>query len=304
MRAPFACLLVAACLAAGGLSPHGAAAQPVARFLGHHVWVADLAGFGEFSGLHMRDGRGFVSVTDTGRLARGVLDRDSDGRIVAVRLLSFERLRGPDGAVLRGLRADAEAVARAPDGRLFIAFEQDHSILTWPPGAEVPVPLPVPKAFARLRPNLGIEALALDATGTLLAIPELPPEAESEADSGPGHPVYRLRAGVWDADLSLSRDPFYLPVGADFGPDGGLYLLERSYLPIVGYRSRVRRFDMVDGVPGAGRVILETARGDHGNLEGLAVWADPQGAIVLTMISDTNRNLEMPVEWVEYRLPR
>ncbi len=75
----------------------------------------------------------------------------------------------------------------------------------------------------------------------------------------------------------------FLIVGADIGPDGRLYMLERDFAGI-GFRSRIRRFDL-DG--GNEETMLETGLRTHDNLEGISVWQDAQG-LRLTLISDDN----------------
>ncbi len=303
MRALLALSLLAACAAGGASLPaDGARADDAgaAVFVGRHVWRSDLPEFGEFSGLHMTDGRGFVTVTDNGRIGRGSLQRDGAGRITAVRLDAFEPLRNAAGEPLRNDDADAESVVVARDGRIFVAFERDHRVKVYDRLGGPGQALPRHPDFARLRNNLGIEAMAMDANGTIYATPEMPPRGWSAGD----HPVYRFRDGAWDDRLRITRTMLYLPVGAAFGPDGAFYLLERNFVPVLGFSSRVRRFAIGEDAITGGEVVLETPRGRYGNLEGLAVWRDGQGALVLTMISDDNRNPAMPTEWVEYRIGR
>ena len=48
--------------------------------------------------------------------------------------------------------------------------------------------------------------------------------------------------------------------------------------------------------------LLETPTGTHENLEGLAVWRDPEGRLRLTMVADDNFNLFLRNQIVEYRL--
>lgn len=304
MRVLLAVVLLAACTGGAAVPPGAVHADSTesagAVFHGSFVWRSDRRGFGEFSGLHMPDGRRFVTVTDTGSIGHGVLERDRDGRIAAVRLDTLARLVNAEGAPLRGEQADAESVTIGADGRIYVAFERNHRVLVYPPDGGAATALPTHRDFANLRNNLGIEAMAMDRSGVLYATPEMPPRGWS----GPDHPVYRFRDGQWDSALSIQRDSFFLPVGAAFGPDGLLYLLERNYLPGIGFRSRVRRFQVGEAAITGGAVVFESPRGRYGNLEGLAVWRDQQGDLMLTMISDDNRSPAMPTQWVEYRLTR
>ena len=95
----------------------------------------------------------------------------------------------------------------------------------------------------------------------------------------------------------LARDGFAV-TGADLGPDGRLYVLERNFTGL-GFRSRLRRVNM-DG--SEEEILLTTPTGTHDNLEGVAIWADDQG-LRATMISDDNFRFFQRTEVVDYRLP-
>jgi hypothetical protein len=114
--------------------------------------------------------------------------------------------------------------------------------------------------------------------------------------------VYRRIPGEdWTQAFTMPVDPEFAPVGADFGPDGKLYLLERAIYPF-GFYSRVRVMTVeMEGVSGI-ETVLQTRLGTHGNLEGLSVWQDPAGQIRLTMVSDDNYLPFMRSQLVEYVL--
>jgi hypothetical protein len=77
--------------------------------------------------------------------------------------------------------------------------------------------------------------------------------------------------------FTIERRGEFLPVGADFGPDGLFYLLERRFLGIFGLQSRVRRFAIDGDTIGAEETLLETRPWTHDNLEGISVWRDADG---------------------------
>jgi hypothetical protein len=115
-------------------------------------------------------------------------------------------------------------------------------------------------------------------------------------------PVYRYRAGKWDQTLTLPRTKGFDPVGADFGPDGRFYLLERGFHGILGFSNRVRSFALGSNAFTDERLEMQSAAGTHDNLEGIAVWQDKHGDIRLTMISDDNFFWAQRSEIVEYRV--
>ncbi|HRO10371.1 esterase-like activity of phytase family protein [Amaricoccus sp.] len=246
------------------------------------VWTASDPRFGGYSGLALApDGRSFLAISDRGSWARGEIER-TDGRIDAVRLTGIGDLHEISGAPVGDQAFDAEGLAVDAEGRAFVSFEAFHRVRRYDdidgPAANVPSH----PDFRGLQLNSGLEALAIDANGTLHAIPE-----RSGAWERP-FPVYRLRGGKWDRTLSLRRDGTFLVVDADFGPDGNLYLLERDFGWLKGFATRVRRF--TPGPDGFGDevTLLETSFGALDNMEGISTWRDEEGRIRVTLISDDN----------------
>ena len=115
--------------------------------------------------------------------------------------------------------------------------------------------------------------------------------------------MFRWTGTDWEQPFSIPRRDAFVPVGADFGPDGFFYLLERDFTGIFGFRSRVRRFRFAAGAVTDEETLLTTSAGTHGNLEGLSVWRDAAGAIRLTLVADDNFFALLVTEFVEYRLP-
>ena len=154
---------------------------------------------------------------------------------------------------------------------------------------------PSPRDFRGMAGNEGLEAMAVDKAGVVYALPE------RATLRGKAFAVFRLRKGVWDMPFALTAVGGFVPVGADFGPDGQLYVLQRDFLGIRGFATRVVRMDVAGD--GAAVEVLVTPPGRHDNLEGIAVWRDAAGAIRLTMISDDNFHFLQQTEIVDYRLP-
>jgi hypothetical protein len=260
------------------------------------VWDEPDPRFGGYSGLALQpDGRSFLAISDKGTWARGTLAR-KDGRIDAAQLTAMGDLHEISGDPLGGTDYDAEGLAVDAKGRAFVSFESFHRVRRYDeidgPAADVPAH----PDFRDLQLNSGLEALAIHPDGTLYAIPE-----RSGAWERP-FPVHRLRDGRWDRRLRLRRDGTFLVAGADFGPDGRLYLLERDFRWLRGFSTRVRRFDLGAGGFGAETLLLQTPFGALDNMEGISVWRDRAGRTRVTLISDDNFFALQRTVIVEYLL--
>ena len=279
--------LVAGC---GAVAPVGAA--PSVDYLGRFTWRGTGEDFGGFSGLELTaDGTQFWAVSDGGTLWSGDLARNGD-TITGVKVTSQRRLRTSRGEPVKGRIADAEGLALSPDGGLFVSFEGLARVAGYPDPDGPATRIPRPREFDGMQRNSSLEALAIGPDGTLYTMPERSGRADLP------FPVYAFDGTRWSVPFSLPRRGPFLPVGADIGPDGLFYLLERDFTGL-GFRSRVRRFDMTGG---SEETLLETGTGTHDNLEGISVWRDAGGAIRLTLVSDDNYKFFQTTEFVEYRV--
>ncbi|MGA0541032.1 esterase-like activity of phytase family protein [Neotabrizicola sp. VNH66] len=288
--------LTAALLAVG--LQGGASPFVPAGFVSSYAWKSDDPRFGGFSGVELsEDGRQIVVLSDRGTWTRGTVSRDGLGRITGVELEPMQELRATGDAPLKKSRSDSEGIAMAPDGTLYVSFEGVARVLRYDRFGGPAVNLPDAKAFALMPKNASLEALAVDASGALWTLPE------DTRDKTQDFPFYRFDGERWTQPFSLPRRGPYLPVGADFGPDGRLYILERAFYGLGGFASRVRALRLTTDGIAAEEVVVETPAGAHDNLEGLSVWQDETGAIRLTMVSDDNHQFFLRNEIVEYRLP-
>lgn len=224
--------------------------------------------------------RRFLALSDRGWLVELRLD----AALVAV----------PVGRVDRGVGRgrDAEALIATADGDgWWIAFERDHRLhrVGADPAGTVVQTVRLP-GVAQLTANAGVEALARLADGSLLAI--------AEGGAGGTVPVWHLAAdGTLLAQSRLPVGDGFRPVDAIGLPDGGFLLLERRYLPILGFASRLRlwppafRAALAAGAPlSYGQPVVAVGRLPPANWEGMALTADrgrPDRAI-LTLVSDDN----------------
>lgn len=266
-----------------------------AVFLGDYAWDLPQDWFGGVSGLELSDdGRQMVAITDRARVVTAELHRQ-DNRITSVTPGRWFRLRAQNGKPLIGSTVDSEGLAIAADGSLFISFERIHRVSQYRTPSEPSRGLHRPTAFRDLPFNGGFEALAIDSSGQLFAVPE-----KHRTDQGE-IPLFRWQNGRWSQPYVLGTDGRFLPVGADFGPDGRFYLLERGF-NLFGFRSRVRSWRLTETAAQDERCELQTDTGTHDNLEGIAAWRDGRGQLRLTMIADDNFFFLQRTELVEYAL--
>jgi hypothetical protein len=273
---PLRLLLLSAALAAGAQL---AQAEPRLTRLAQIELRVEQPWFGGLSGLEVApDGRSLWMVTDRGYLLSAPLRRGASGQGLRLGPVTAHRLKDGTGKRLPRLDRDAEGLAIAPDGTAYISFEHHHRVARVNLATGRTHPLPSDPAFESFAENAGLEALATDAAGRPLALSETP--------KGASLPIHRFKGGAWQLLGSLPRRGAFLPVGADMGPDGRLYLLERTLSPL-GFRSRIRRFDPADPA-GTEETLWSTFPGQRDNLEGLTAWRDGAGRTRLILVSDDN----------------
>ena len=276
-------------LLAGCGQVFGETAAPGVTEVGRFLWTDPDKEFGGLSGIDLSpDGRTFTAVSDRGTLWQGTVERK--GQVVSGMTVAHKaRLHD---ARNRPLDGDSEGLALSPDGTIYISFEGPARVLAYDTPDGAATALPHPREFNTMERNGALEALAIGPDGALYTMPERSGQARRP------FPVYRFRDGRWSVAFSIARTDTFVPVGADIGPDGLFYLLERDFTGI-GFRSRVRRFDMTGG---QAQTLFQTATNTYDNLEGLAVWRDTTGAIRLTMVSDDNFKFFQQTQIVEYRV--
>lgn len=280
-------------LSFGGLGTVNASGKPRAKLLSVTKWQISEPWFGGFSGIEVSDdGSRFIAISDRTRVVEGRFNR-MQGELDSISLLRVARLRGAKGEKLSGAKADSEGLAEIGQGKFVVSFEDDDRLEVFSSPEYRGQPLPRSPAFRGMARNGAFEALAVDVEGHLYAMPEA---ALGRSDR---IMVFRLKSGRWTQFTQLPRSEWFQPVGADFGPDGRLYLLERGFNG-WSFSSRVRRFDFQDGRFFNEVELMRSGALKHDNLEGLAVWRDSEGRIRLTMVSDDNFRFLQTTEFVEY----
>jgi hypothetical protein len=238
--------------------------------------ASDLRSFGGLSAIEMPPGGSVATVlSDRGAAFLITLNR-ADGTY------DIATTKQPKP------RRDSEGLAQS-DAHMYYSYEGPAEV--W---RDDKTQLPAHPDFATYSLNGSLEALAATPDGTLYALPE------RSGNMATPFSIYRFRGGIWEISGTLPRRGPFLPTGADIGPDGLLYILERAFTPL-GFRSRIRRVD--PNAPQAeDETILRTGLGVHDNLEGIALWQSASGATCLSMVSDDNFLAIQRMELVEYAL--
>lgn len=265
-----------------------------AQYLGSYVWNMDKPWFGGWSGIDLSaDGQRMTVISDRSYIMTARIGRNGD-QITAIQTGPTHHLRASTGKFLGSRTGDSEGLAVGRNGRIYISFEGVARVAQYAKPSSPAIALTRPEAFREFSVNRALEALALDRKGQLYAIPEL------SGDNGE-IPVYVLKNNSWSTGFVLNGGGGYLPVGADFGPDGRFYLLERNW-NIFGFRTRLRRWTLVGGQPQQEELLVDTRTGTHDNLEGVSIWRDTQGRTRITMIADDNFMFFQRTELVEYAI--
>ncbi len=255
--------------------------------------------FGGLSGLRVSaDGKRLLAISDKGRWVEARLRYGRAGRLTGLDRAKIGRLRGPDGGRLGRRERDSETLAMLPDGRMAVGFEGTPRIWIYPPSktpfARRPTVLAIPRGLRFAASNTGLEALAVLASGRILAL------AENLAASQPygysAHAGWLRTKGRWTA-LAYDRVGAYRPTGAASLPPGtkyagGVVVIERAFFLFSGFAIRVMLLPSGAIKPGSllrpqHLATLSTPL-TADNFEGVSVRRGPRGETLIYLISDDN----------------
>jgi hypothetical protein len=249
--------------------------------------------FGGLSGIEMDSQGRFFAVSDQGAIVSGSLGLNEAGDLMGLSNLRIGLLRNEKGEPLESkLMADAEDIARLADGRYAISFEQRHRIWIYDLARDgaLAAAKAGPAAPQDMGDNEGLEALMQARDGDLIA------GREFKKDHSTPTEIYKIPlAGgkVVTGSAEVTRD--YALVSLRFLPDGDLVALERFFLPIIGNRAVLRRYDaagLKDTSPVLAGPELASLRAPLAvdNFEGLAVVPRADGGARIYILSDDNFN--------------
>lgn len=243
--------------------------------------------FGGISGMLVdRDFR-LTAISDTGMWVTARLLIEGD-RLIGISGLDLLAIRDGAGQQLaRGFMADAESLARLPDGRLLVGFERWARLRAFAAPGAPGLYFQAPPGVEQLAANEGMEALTLLADGRLLVI-------EEGLDSALPRHAWLGGAPGWTG-LRYRAEQGFRPTDAAGLPDGGALVLERSFSLFGGFAGRIMHLPASQlGAAGPGTTLQprELARlappllAD--NFEAIAVAPRASGGVWVFVASDDN----------------
>ncbi len=264
------------------------------EFRGGLVLESPTKEFGGISSLRVgADGQRFVAVSDKGQWLRGrIVYRGTTP--IAIADAEMAPMLGPDGRPLRA-RGWYDTESLADDGdTLYVGIERVHRIVRFNFGKDGllsrGVPVPVPPAFRALPNNASLECLVMAPKGgplggTLIAVSERGLDANGNIQGF-------LVGGATRGTFSWKRSDGFDVSDCAVAPGGKLLVLERRFSWTSGIAMRIRSVPLAAIKPNATVDGTELVTADLGyqidNMEGLSVHRAPDGALVLTLISDDN----------------
>jgi hypothetical protein len=266
------------------------------------VWDEPFDGFGGYSALIIDpDGVGFIAGSDRQHYLTGRLERDPNGHITQINDVTYWPVRLGKNSNVTRFQGDLEGLTRMADGRIGMAFENYARIQIMEAPGEIPRSVHKWDVFAGVFGNEVFEAIATLPDGTVLAV------FEHDHQRGQGGRQTYMTTPAYHYDGENLTGPSRFPVtkgydvsGADLGPDGCLYVLERHYGLLSGFQFQLIRMDPYDWQ--AGRTLLYRSKPMHlGNAEGISVWQN-KATLTATLITDdgfpptaATRIIELPL---------
>jgi hypothetical protein len=259
------------------------------EFRGGLVLTSAHRDFGGLSALHVAaNGGDFVAVTDRGQWLRGrIVYRGAAP--VAIADAAMAPMLGANGRPLKSRGwYDTESLA-VDGGTFYVGIERVNQIVRFDYAKDGLIArghaLPVPPKLKELPKNQGLECLAkTPAGGPLIAISERGLDANGN--------IGGFLIGAVNGAFALKRSDDFDVTDCTMAPNGQLLVLERHFSWTRGVAMRIRSVPLGAIKPGATvdgvELISADKRYQIDNMEGVALHRTPDGALVLTLVSDDN----------------
>ena len=226
-------------------------------------------------------GEKFVTISDRGKYFEGTFNRNLLGSINNLTVLKTGSLLNSSGKALSGRNTDSESLTTTQTEGFYISFESNDRIMFHKNLDSPGEFLPKHSDFKRFDKNKGLEAIASNSKGEIHAIPEAPPEGDSN------YPIYKLVNNKWTIFSRFTQSNSFLVTDAVFLPDNNLLLLERDYNWGLGFKMQLRILTFDANTITGQNIIFSLDSGLH-NYEGISIWQDKTEHYYITLISDNN----------------
>ncbi len=255
-------------------------------FIGAWELRSDNEHFGGISGVIALPDNRFLAISDAGTLIGfGLSGSTIDRTFIAA-------LPGAFGPNINYRERDSEAMAYDPaSGRIWVSYEQRHSIRRFPPSVsrvDGLLRLPGTEGWKR---NQGVEAMARLSDGRFVLFAEGSAEETIPAMLYSGDP---LEQGSTRRDFRYLPPGGYKPTDATPLPDGRLLVLHRRIAIPNGFSAKIGIVDPAD-ISGGNTVKPQIIAALASpllvdNLEGITTTQD-DGRTIIWLMSDNNFNI-------------
>jgi hypothetical protein len=257
-------------------------------------WSDPRKTFGGYSALIVDpDGTGFIAGSDRQHYLTGTLTRDGAGRITGASDVTHWPVRLGKITQTTRFQGDLEGLTRLSDGRIGMAFENFARIQIMDAPGEIPKGVHKWDVFEDVFGNELFEAIATLPDDTLLALFQ-------RGDTRGQTPAYHYDGTDFTGPAPFPVTPGFDVSGADTGPDGCLYILERRYGLFTGFQFQLIRMNAADWT--APRALLYRSKPmSLGNAEGVSIWQNG-ATLTATLITDNGFPPMQPTRLIELPL--
>lgn len=269
-----------------------------------YTWAGNLPGFGGYSGLIISsNGQDMLTSSDRGHFITAGIKRRPAGQIEGIEVQFQTPLLLHTGIQTDQFQSDLEGLAPLSNGTIALSFESYTRLQIMQPITGTTMQLPrSTHPWNQFEPQFN--NLAFEAITALPARTDIPTQrilAVMEKGTTPSiTDAYIYDGALWQGPTPFPRSPGYEVTGADLGPDGCLYILERNYGVFSGFQFQLLRMNPEDW--DAKRTVLYRSKPMNlGNGEGVSVWTRVDG-LVATIITDNGFPPLSPTRVIELPL--